>query len=241
MIEFKDWPRIPTGAPHPIHGEHRQREDGKWIKYHKGHMVTRPYLKYSTSKWEQSIIDVYEILFDYLKHRPVKLLEIGVYFGESMHYFHDFFTHPDTQIIGLDGTSYEAGGWGCDFDPDALSKVTIEISDQRDRPAMKAIAKKYGPFDIVIDDGNHSADACQASFEDYWPAVKDGGFYIIEDTPPEKIGAELLNEVVTTRQGKGYTTFRGTKGFGPEAGEHGLTVLKKTQNLITGLDEDLLA
>jgi len=236
-VDFKEWGRMPPDSPHP----HKDNPDvpysTRWVRFDKGHYVTRPYFKYSTSKWDASIIDVYEVLFDPFKHEPIKVLELGVYYGASMEYFQDFFTHSDTKIIGVDHNRYEGQS---DFDPAALSKVIYEIADQRDRPAMKAIAKKHGPFDIVIDDGNHDADACQFSFEDFWPFVKDGGFYIIEDTAPAAIGADLLNEIVSTRQGKGFTTHHGTRGFGPEASVHGLTVLKKTQNLITGLDEDLL-
>ena len=40
---------------------------------------------------------------------------------------------------------------------------------------------KYGPFDIIIDDGSHRNDDMVISFETLFPVLKCGGMYVVED------------------------------------------------------------
>lgn len=46
---------------------------------------------------------------------------------------------------------------------------------------LAAFAQKYGPFDIVIDDGSHRWDHQRISVGHLIRHVKPGGFYVIED------------------------------------------------------------
>ena len=50
-----------------------------------------------------------------------------------------------------------------------------------DRTLLAEIARA-GPYDIVIDDGGHVTGQQIVSLEQLFPAVRDGGFYVIEDT-----------------------------------------------------------
>lgn len=230
-IKFKEWARMSPDAVHPHKG--KMPHASNWIKYDKGYYVIRPYQKYSTSKWHQSMLDFYEILLDPFKHLPIDLLEIGVYAGESLRYFREFFTHPDTKLVGADmhvPETYNGFPVGNDY--------ILEIGNQSNPVFLQSLADKHGPFDVVLDDASHDVTITKNTFRQLWPHVKEGGFYLIEDMGYEDM-RPLLDEVVTTKQGKGFISLN-SRGFGPEAGAGGITVLKKTQDLITGLEEVLI-
>lgn len=46
---------------------------------------------------------------------------------------------------------------------------------------MRYLVEKYGPFDVIVDDGSHIGAHMIASIGVLWDAVVPGGFYIIED------------------------------------------------------------
>ena len=227
-LKFPDWEVMSPGE-HPIHKHYGD----VWIKWDKGHDVTRPNFKYSTSKWEQSLIDMYEILFDPFKHIPITLLEFGVYGGESIRYFRDFFTHPDTKIVGLDRSLCEAYGT-CGPYAGNKHNVFLEQGNQANSADIKRVCDKFGPFDVIIDDASHDVSLTDACFRDAWPHLAEGGLYLIEDVLLPKL-AYLLDEIVLTKQGKGFTSAEAI-GFGPQASRSRLIVLKKTKDTITGLE-----
>ncbi len=227
--KFKEYPRMQPGDCHP-HEKTMEISD-TWIKYDKGHYVTRPYQKYVTSKWEQSMIDVYEVLFDHIKHVPVTLLELGVYSGESMRYFCEYFTHPDSKIVGADHNEPTFHG--------GLAPVgyIMEVGSQQDVSFLQSLSN-HGPFDVIIDDASHDVDLTELTFRQLWPHVKQEGFYIIEDMSYDS-QKHLLNEVVASGQGKGFIS-KDSRGFGDVGVRSGtLTILKKTVNLMVGVDEVL--
>lgn len=53
--------------------------------------------------------------------------------------------------------------------------------DQSDDATLGDLARRYGPFDLVIDDASHMLGPTRASFETLFPHVRPGGLYIIED------------------------------------------------------------
>jgi hypothetical protein len=113
-----------------------------------------------------------------LRDRPVRLLEIGVggdddptAGGASLRMWKHYF--PLGEIVGLDI-----------FDKSALTeeRITILRGDQGDSAFLEALGRDHGPFDIVIDDGSHHCADVIASFGALFRFVKDGGWYVIEDT-----------------------------------------------------------
>ncbi len=76
---------------------------------------------------------------------------------------------------------------GIDLDPvamgaeDADKNILVEIGDQADVKFLDSIAKKYGAFDVIIDDGSHVCKHQYASFNCLFEHLKSGGIYIVED------------------------------------------------------------
>ncbi len=116
-------------------------------------------------------LNFYDSLFGGLRDRPIKLLEIGVDRGASLHMWAHYFT--------------KAHCVGIDISPSALnhvgSRIDIAIGDQSDLAFLEKVRKTYGPFDIIIDDGSHIWDHQIVSFEALFESVRPDGFYVIED------------------------------------------------------------
>ncbi|MEQ1874744.1 MAG: class I SAM-dependent methyltransferase [Ilumatobacteraceae bacterium] len=116
--------------------------------------------------------DIYERHFDAFRRKRPTVLEIGVFHGGSLEMWRDYFGRGAT-IIGVDiderVRSIEDPGF------------RVVIGDQSDPVFLQSLADKYGPFDIVIDDGSHVPAHQVASLTALWPHVKVGGVYLVED------------------------------------------------------------
>lgn len=122
-------------------------------------------------KW-MHYFDVYHRHFQKYRGRRIKLVEFGVNVGGSAQMWREYF-----------GTRTKM--YGVDNDPRCKKWETpwfkIFIGDQADRQFLRKIAKKIGPIDIVIDDGGHYPHQQIATFEEFYPLVKPGGVFLIED------------------------------------------------------------
>jgi hypothetical protein len=128
---------------------------------------------------------VYTPILEKLRLKSLKILEIGVRKGSSLRVWKDYFRH---------GIVY-----GIDIDKETMiedePRIKTFLADQTDKEALQKIAQKYGPFDIIIDDGSHWYEHQIISFFSLWDFVKPGGFYFIEDVmDTDKFGGEPVWE-----------------------------------------------
>ena len=116
---------------------------------------------------------IYTDLFAIYRDEPITFLEIGVENGHSMASWSEYFTHPNTSIIGL---AYK-------------NNVTEQLKDERifimdgsqnDTSVQRKLADR-GNYTIIIDDGSHVPSHQWNTFVALWPSVQSGGVYIIED------------------------------------------------------------
>jgi len=116
----------------------------------------------------------YEKWLPFNQLEPLTILEIGVLHGESLSTWREYY--PNATIIGIDiepsCKQYET--------PD--KKVFVEIGSQDDADFLKEVAQKWGPFDMVLDDGSHINRHVIKSFNILIDHVKPEGIYVIEDT-----------------------------------------------------------
>ena len=111
---------------------------------------------------------VYERLWGGMRHDALSILEIGVQYGASLRMWGRYF--PAASVTGVDVDP------SCAAQPVGRASVVIG-----DATSPDTAAKLAGPFDIVIDDGMHLPTQQVSSFALYWPKVKPGGWYVIED------------------------------------------------------------
>lgn len=117
----------------------------------------------------------YENLLKNYRDKPIKYLEIGVYNGDSLKAFREAFKNS-TCILGLDITPL------CKQHEDIENNIFVEIGDATDPDFLREITKKYGTFDIILDDGSHKNGDVIKTFEILFPLLNDDGLYIVEDT-----------------------------------------------------------
>lgn len=124
-----------------------------------------------------SYAEAYEGQLGHLRSRPIVLLEIGVggyadpnAGGASLRMWKEYFPHA--RVIGIDI-----------YDKTALAedRIVIERGDQSDAGFLAALAAKYGPFDVIVDDGSHVCAHVVASFEGLFEHLSPDGIYAIED------------------------------------------------------------
>lgn len=108
---------------------------------------------------------VYEQLFEPLRDQAVVIVELGVASGCSLRMWAEYFTHPDTVIVGID--RYQGA-------LNSPPRVTQYVADQTEIPA------ELSP-DIVIDDASHLSSKTIGSFQAWFPLLKPGGIYAVED------------------------------------------------------------
>jgi hypothetical protein len=142
-------------------------------------LVDDPFFAFFSANKAGHVLDKWIHYFPiYTRHltpyagRPVSVLEIGVYRGGSMRMWSRFFG-PDARLVGVD------------IDPVALisagDRYTVVLADQADPDAMRNLAQKHGPFDVIIDDGGHSMVQQITSIETLFPMLNEGGVYLVED------------------------------------------------------------
>ncbi|MDF5753461.1 class I SAM-dependent methyltransferase [Spongiactinospora sp. TRM90649] len=135
-------------------------------------------LRFGSDKWGGHwYTPHYERHLDRYRDQPVTVLEIGIggYHeanagGSSLrmwkHYFHR------SMVYGLDV-----------YDKSLLDepRLTTIRGDQADPAFLTDLAARYGPFDIVVDDGSHVSSHVITAFNALFPHVSPGGTYVVED------------------------------------------------------------
>ena len=113
----------------------------------------------------------YERFFEKLRHQKLRVLEIGVFQGASLRTWARYF--PNASIIGAD-INFRAKRFEAD-------RIQIDIIDQANIQDLVDLGAKYGPFDIIIEDGSHMWEHQSTTLKTLFPFVKSGGFYVVED------------------------------------------------------------
>jgi hypothetical protein len=116
-------------------------------------------------------IRLYEQYFADRRHDALTLLEIGVAHGASLRMWQEFL--PKARIYGLDRNPNCTVFSG--------NRIEVFIGDQSDPQFLGDVIDRIGALDIVIDDGSHVGEHQIESFESLFPAVREGGLYVVED------------------------------------------------------------
>ncbi|HEX6871572.1 MAG TPA: class I SAM-dependent methyltransferase [Micromonosporaceae bacterium] len=140
--------------------------------------LTELCLRHGSDKWGfHWYTQHYERHFTPLRHRHVRVLEIGVgghadpcSGGASLQMWKRFF--PRGVIYGIDV-----------FDKSPLDQWRVRTfqGHQADPRFLESVLAQTGELDIVIDDGSHINRDVLASFKHLFPKLRHGGLYVIED------------------------------------------------------------
>jgi len=126
--------------------------------------------KNGTDKVAHGYLPIYEQLWKDLRDKEIILLEIGIYNGNSIRTWCEWF--PNATIVGIDHNP---------DNPMETDRAELHFGDQKDEAFLKTVTDKYVEFDIILDDASHVWRDQQRSYDILWPYIKSGGMYIIED------------------------------------------------------------
>lgn len=133
--------------------------------------------KYNTDKntFFHNHVRQYKKYLENFKYKNIKILEIGVYRGDSLNIWRELFPNA-THVVGIDINK------SCKIYENVDNAIYVDIGDATHEDFVNSIHEKYGGFDLIIDDGSHvNIDVIQ-TFELLFPLMNDKGLYIIEDT-----------------------------------------------------------
>jgi demethylmacrocin O-methyltransferase len=132
---------------------------------------------YQTDKWGglHWFTELYVRHFQEFRDLPLRILEIGVggygpYGGASLRTWKRYF--PRALVFGVDIL---------DKSPVDEQRIATLVADQGDPDTLIEIDDRYGPFDIVIDDGSHINEHIQSTFRALFPRLRRDGLYVVED------------------------------------------------------------
>jgi hypothetical protein len=128
--------------------------------------------KYS-DKWS-SYLDVYWNLFAPIRQSEIDVLEIGIQNGGSLEIWAEFFPNAKT-LIGFDN---DPKCKDLEFeDP----RIKVFVDDAGTEQAGTTVKQTSSNLGVVIDDGSHISKDIIRSFLIFFPQLKPGGLYVIED------------------------------------------------------------
>lgn len=149
----------------------------------------------TTDKFALGYVDTfYEKHFANKRLTAKSVLEIGIYEGESILLWHDYFTNA--KIYGLDISK----------SPNRKEFTAIDerliLLDNTDAYTSETVNKikqmePYG-LDIVIDDGPHTLSSMMFFIRNYLPLVKKGGIFVLEDVIDPSTTQKLQDLIVAT-------------------------------------------
>lgn len=139
----------------------------------KGKFVNNKQHQTGHNYWE-----IYDELFGHLEDQEVSFLEFGFgAMGHCLETFAEFFSNAK-DIIGVD---YNEKFINLNF---TNNQIQTMFANQESLSSLQNLSDSLSQkqFDIIIDDGAHTPSSIRNCFVSFFDLVKDGGYYIIEDS-----------------------------------------------------------
>lgn len=116
--------------------------------------------------------EIYDTYLNSHKDKIFNMIEIGVNDGSSLKMWYEYFPHA--KIYGLDIDDKKQ------YNND---RVICNIVDQSNTNSLKNFINHIfeHQFELIIDDGSHHMLDQQITLGHFFPLLKSGGIYIIED------------------------------------------------------------
>lgn len=169
------------------------------------HDLANLFNKYGSDKDRNGYSSLYYTIFDKIRNDQIVLLEIGIGTmiegakssmlnyalpgyspGGSLRAWRDFFQNG--RIIGADVQP------DTQFSEDRIETVLCNSTNKQEVDSLMDTMPNI-KFDIIIDDGCHAANSQIKSLLHFFPYVKEGGIYVIEDICPGSLVSENPNIV----------------------------------------------
>lgn len=104
------------------------------------------------------------------RDRPISLLEVGIWSGDSLRLWGEYFSQA--RIMGIDVYLMpQVGPMVAKY-----NSISVVIADAYTTDKVSTLSE----FDVIIDDGSHNLANQLFMVENYLPKVKPGGLFVIE-------------------------------------------------------------
>jgi hypothetical protein len=191
--------------------------------------------KYGSDKDRNGYSPLYSILFDKIKINRINLLEIGIgtmtpNATSSMKGY-----MPDHYIPGASlraWRDYFINGkiYGVDIQEDTIfneTRIETYLCNSINTDDVNSLMKKLNiKFDIIIDDGWHWDEAQKQTLINFFPYLKEGGIYVIEDV--------CVGSILNTQRGIIQKTVGNNEYFFAGLSNNQCVIRKKPINTISG-------
>lgn len=124
--------------------------------------------RYSDKGYAHRYWEVYDLLLHRHRLSAVRVLELGVYQGESMAVWTEAF--PNAEIHGVDITA-----------PPRTTGI-LHVGDAYSEGMLRELPDT---FDVIVDDGPHILDSMLFTANRYTRRLAPGGTLVIEDVPDQ--------------------------------------------------------
>ncbi len=130
---------------------------------------------------------LYDMLFSDRRYESLTILELGLQTPtgldaqdvagrtgsaiSSVRMWNEFF--PNAKFIGVDISDFSQ------FEDEDFEFIRADLSDEA---GVQKILEKHQHFDLIIDDASHATHDQMVCFKHLFPALREGGIYIVEDT-----------------------------------------------------------
>lgn len=111
------------------------------------------------------------------KNEEINILEIGIFKGDSLKLWDDFFINAN--IYGMDLGDYTQHTYS--------NKVKKYIMNAYEESTINFLKNTNIKFDIIIDDGPHTLESQDYACKNYRQFLKDNGILIIEDVAVDNL------------------------------------------------------
>lgn len=127
---------------------------------------------------------LYSKYFEGLRNEAVNIVEIGIgdHGGDSLRLWQEYFVNAQ-HIVGLDRNEEfiaKARSIGGNISASRLIQGDYDTT-RCCQTHLNRLCEDRG-IDIIIDDGSHDNNHIIHSFKAFWPLLRNGGIYVVEDT-----------------------------------------------------------
>ena len=146
--------------------------------------------KYNCDKAKKHSYDeVYGPEFEAIREDQINVLEVGIFRGESMRAWLDYF--PNATIYGIDiFTRLDPSDISDVLDHERVAWVKADSLITKIEDVFPGVE-----FDIVIDDGMHTPRANMLTFKNIVGSLKEDGAYYVEDVFPRDTMSEEERDI----------------------------------------------
>lgn len=130
----------------------------------------------------KQLIEMYENLMNKKKDEFINFLEIGIFRGQSLAVWSDYFKNGI--IYGIDGNTKPYYKFKSTLESIGAFKnnnVFVIEADATKENSTEYFLKENVKFDYIIDDGCHATGCIMKTFEIYFKLLKPGGIIFVED------------------------------------------------------------